>query len=183
MQTITRHHEFDTAHRVMYEKVKCFNLHGHRFKVEATFSFDDVKAIGYAIDFKEIKRVGFSFVDEMLDHGVMLNPLDTDLINLTRKNGWKLWLMGLGNVGDYNPSAENIASELFYVFSHLFSEKVDGIKLVNIRVYETPNAWVDCTSARYEATPNVLHEIELWRKYKGDMEYDSRVTCNVPTNE
>lgn len=33
MATITRAFEFDAAHRVMNEKVKCFNLHGHRFKV------------------------------------------------------------------------------------------------------------------------------------------------------
>ena len=43
MATVTRVFEFDSAHRVMNEKVKCFNLHGHRFKVEATFSYMDVK--------------------------------------------------------------------------------------------------------------------------------------------
>ena len=31
MATVTRIFEFDAAHRVMNEKVKCFNLHGHRF--------------------------------------------------------------------------------------------------------------------------------------------------------
>lgn len=179
MTTITRHHDFDTAHRVMYEKVKCFNLHGHRFRVEATFEFDEVKAIGYAVDFKEIKRVGFAFVDEMLDHGVMLNPNDTDLIKLVKKNNWKLWIMGMGNKGDFNPSAENIATELFYIFGVLFKKEFDGIKISNIRLYETPNCWVDCNEARYKATPDFLHFVELWRKYQGDMEYDERISCSV----
>ena len=72
MATVTRVFEFDSAHRVMNEKVKCFNLHGHRFKVEATFSYMDVKEIGYAIDFKELKRVCGDFIDEFLDHACIL---------------------------------------------------------------------------------------------------------------
>ena len=57
MATITRVFEFDSAHRVMNEKVKCFNLHGHRFKLEVIFFYEDKKSLGYAIDFKEIKRI------------------------------------------------------------------------------------------------------------------------------
>lgn len=179
MQTITRHHDFDTAHRVMFEKVKCFNLHGHRFRVEASFEYDTVKAIGYSVDFKEIKRVAFSWVDDFLDHGVMLNPRDTDLIELTIKNGWKLWLMGMGNDGDFNPSAENIATELFYLFNRFFQYERDGIKLHSIRLYETPNCWVDATEAMYGATKEFDEHWDNWRKEIGDMEYDSRVACNV----
>jgi 6-pyruvoyltetrahydropterin/6-carboxytetrahydropterin synthase len=175
MGTITRRHPFDTAHRVMNEKVKCFNLHGHRFEVETTFEYDELAAIGYAIDFKEIKRVAFEFIDEFLDHGVMLNPLDKDLINLTEENKWKLWVMGLDNKGDYNPSAENIASELFYIFNRFFRKDLDGIKLVNIRLFETPNCWVDCKEARYEATEDFARSLDLWRKYKGEMNYDCRL--------
>ena len=52
MKTLTKIFEFDAAHRVMHERIKCFNLHGHRFKVELTFEFNEVSALGYAIDFK-----------------------------------------------------------------------------------------------------------------------------------
>ena len=178
MATITRPHEFDTAHRVMHEKVKCFNLHGHRFKVEPTFRYDEVKAIGYAVDFKEIKRVAFSWVDEYLDHGAMLNPNDSELIQVVRNNKWKLWLMGLGNTGDYNPSAENIASELFYVFNRFFTYEEHGITLENLRLYETPNCWVDVQKPMYRATKEVDVFIDSWKIRMGTFEYDERVvTC------
>ena len=174
MGTITRKFEFDTAHRVMFEKVKCFNLHGHRFVAEVTFDYDEVKAIGYAIDFKELKRVLGAYIDECLDHGSMLNPMDTPLIELCKSNKWKLWLMGLGNGGDVNPSAENIASEIFYLAETLFSYELDGVRVMNVRLYETPNCWVDCTRARYQGTEEFKRGIELWRKYLGNMTYDSR---------
>jgi 6-pyruvoyltetrahydropterin/6-carboxytetrahydropterin synthase len=176
MATLTRQHEFDTAHRVMHERVKCFNLHGHRFKVEVSFRYDEVKAIGYAVDFKEIKRVAFSWIDEYLDHGSMLNPNDTELIQVVKNNGWKLWLMGLGNQGDYNPSAENIAAELFYVMKKFFNYDEHGIELVNLRLYETPNCWVDLQSSTYVATKEVDAMIEEWKTKKGFMIYDERET-------
>ena len=103
MATITRAFEFDAAHRVMNEKVKCFNLHGHRFKVEMTFEYNSKSLLGYAIDFKEIKRIACGYIDEHLDHACLLNPEDTELIELCRKQNWRLWVMGMGVYGDINP--------------------------------------------------------------------------------
>ena len=120
MNTITRTFEFDAAHRVMNEKVKCYNLHGHRFKVDMTFEYSTKGLLGYAVDFKEIKRIACEWMDEHLDHACLLNPLDTELIYISRKNNWRMHIMGLGNKGDINPSAENIASELFYIVKQLF---------------------------------------------------------------
>ena len=69
MQEIVRMAEFDSMHRVMNEKMKCFNVHGHRYKVEMGFEFDSNQfgdeSIGYAIDFKEIKRVGSQWIDDL----------------------------------------------------------------------------------------------------------------------
>lgn len=174
METITRIFEFDAAHRVMNEKVKCFNLHGHRFKVELTFSFDTKGGLGYAIDFKELKRVAGAWLDEKFDHAAIFNPLDTRLIELCREEGYRVYIMGLGNEGDINPSAENLASEIFYCISRLFEFSGEPIRLVNVRLYETPNCWVDCKSADYIATDFVLGELSTWRKNKGVMSYDIR---------
>lgn len=174
MQTITRVFDFDTAHRVMNERVKCFNLHGHRFRAEVTFSYDVLKAIGYAIDFKEIKRVLGTFIDEKFDHAAMLNPMDKELISVIKNNGWKLWLMGLGSGEDYNPSAENIASEISYIAERFFSKDKHGIWVSNVRLYETPNNWVDCSCAHYVATEEVLRELDEYRFSMGEIDYDIR---------
>ena len=174
MGLITRVFEFDAAHRVMNEKVKCFNLHGHRWRVELTFEYEDVPALGYAIDFKEIKRVCGTFLDQMFDHAVILNPQDEKLIAFVKKNGWRLYEMGLGNDGDYNPSAENIASELWHIFLGFFRMDEHGIRLHNVRLYETPNCWVDCNSALYPATDIVAYQLGAWRARIGDEKYDIR---------
>lgn len=173
--TITRTYEFDAAHRVMNERVKCFNLHGHRFKVDMTFGFEEVSALGYAIDFKEIKRVACSFLDEFFDHGCILNPFDEDLIALCNANGWKTWIMGFGERADINPSAEAIAQELFTIFGLFFNKEEHEIWITNVRLYETPNCWVDCNSG-VTAVKRNHHTtgIELWRAKKGNECYDIR---------
>ena len=174
MATVTRIFEFDAAHRVMNEKVKCFNLHGHRFKIEMTFEYKRKGNLGYAIDFKELKRIACAWMDEHLDHACILNPMDTELIELCKKNGWKLYLMGMGNYGDINPSAENLASELFYIIKQLFITDRSGVRLVNLRVYETPNCWVDNSNFDYAATNVFLENLHKWRTSKGDFNYDIR---------
>ena len=174
MTTVTRIFEFDAAHRVMNERVKCFNLHGHRFKVEVTFEYSSKGALGYAIDFKEIKRIVGAWIDEHLDHASILNPEDKELISLCKSNKWRLYIMGLGNEGDINPSAENIASELFYTIKQLFYNDKSKINLVNLRLYETPNCWVDINCPDYIGTNTFLDYVHIWRNEKGSMSYDIR---------
>ena len=174
MATVTRIFEFDAAHRVMNEKVKCFNLHGHRFKVEATFEYSSKGALGYAIDFKEIKRIVGAWIDEKLDHACILNPNDEQLIMLCRNYNWRLYIMGMGTFGDINPSAENLASELFYTIKQLFAEDNCGVRLVKIRLYETPNCWVETEDADYVGTPHFINDVREWREEKGEFNYDIR---------
>lgn len=174
MPTVTRVFEFDAAHRVMNERVKCFNLHGHRFKVEATFEYASKSALGYAIDFKEIKRVAGAWIDEKLDHACILNPQDEQLIMLCRNYGWRLYLMGMGNNGDINPSAENLASELFYTLNQLFYGNSQGVRIIKLRLYETPNCWTETEKHDYVSTDKYLKEIVQWRTDKGTFNYDIR---------
>lgn len=179
MATVTRVFEFDAAHRVMNERVKCFNLHGHRFKVEVTFSYSACGSLGYAIDFKELKRIIGDWIDEHLDHACILNPMDTELISLCGKNKWRVYVMGMGNGGDTNPSAENLASELMYVINQLFIYDCSKVKLVKIRLYETPTCWVETDSSAYVASNEVLKEIHSWRHGKGNFCYDVRDINNA----
>lgn len=174
MATVTRIFEFDAAHRVMNERVKCFNLHGHRFKVEVTFEYNKKAALGYAIDFKEIKRIVGAYIDEHLDHACILNPLDKELIDLCKKNGWRVYIVGMGRNEDINPSAENLASELLYIVKQLFIKDRANIRTTNIRLYETPNCWVDADGWDIVPMEDFLNDLREWRKSKGEMNYDIR---------
>ena len=75
IQFISRKGNFDSGHRVMNERMKCFNIHGHTYLFELTFSFENMEEIGYAIDFKEIKRVFLQWIDDILDFCGIYNKL------------------------------------------------------------------------------------------------------------
>lgn len=171
METLTRVFEFDAAHRIMNERVKCFNLHGHRFRVETTFEYNSKGSLGYAIDFKEIKRVVGDWIDQHFDHAMIANPQDHEVIDLCKKSNWRLWVMGLGRNGDINPTAENIASELFFTISILCCT---GVQLKNIRLFETSNCWVDVDKAAYSGLFEFTQNLRLWKERKGTFNYDAR---------
>lgn len=175
MATLTRIFEFDSAHRVMNEKVKCFNLHGHRFKVELTFEYQTKGSLGYAIDFKEIKRIAGTWLDGNFDHACILNPLDEILLELCREEGWNYYVMGLGHGGDVNPSAENLASEILYSLGVIFKRSFkDAVILKNVRLYETPNCWVDTDSVDYCGVEEVESLLTSWAESMGVFNYDVR---------
>lgn len=178
-QTITRKGSFDAAHRILNEKIKCFNLHGHTFLYELTFAFEEPEDLGYALDFKEIKRVACQYIDDVWDHSMIANPMDTDVIDVCRKLGTKLNVMSLYGPDTYcNPTAESISKELFILLGMLMD--TDNLWLYKIRLYETPNCWVDTTLeclkpseiARVAEARGT--EIIEYRKKKGTFEYDDR---------
>ena len=180
MQLISRKGNFDSGHRVMNEKFKCFNMHGHTYLYELVFSFDSMESIGYNIDFKEIKRVGCQWIDDMLDHGMILNPHDKELIETCISLGSKYWLMSLNGPNQYcNPSVENIAKEVFLAIAYLF-EVHKGLKLHKVIIYETPNCATTCIAESIidvELT-NFLTarqiELTIYSEKKGTLEYDDR---------
>ena len=180
MQYITRKGNFDSGHRVMNEQYKCYNLHGHTYLYELTFNFQQMEDIGYALDFKEIKRVGCQWIDDLMDHGMILNPKDEYVINTVKSLKTKLWLMSLNGQGEYcNPSVESIAREVFLAEEILF-EQYPMLKVWHLRIYETPNCWTDCYGESIEQKERAYfyeqhyNKIKAYAKQKGIVEYDDR---------
>lgn len=184
-QYISRKGNFDSGHRVMNEFMKCYNIHGHTYLYELTFSFENMEEIGYALDFKEIKRVYCQWIDDILDHGMLLNPKDELLINTTKEYGTKLWEMSLNGEGNYcNPSVENIAKEVFLamdVLSHtLYSKAPTGLMIHKVQIYETPNCSTECVRDSISATEQAHFmdakgaQIKAYAIEKGVLEYDDR---------
>ena len=179
-QYITRKGNFDSGHRVMNERMKCFNIHGHTYLYELEFEFNEMEEIGYAIDFKEIKRVGCQWIDDILDHGMILNPQDYRLVKTTIEYDSKYWLMSLNGEGEYcNPSVENIAKEIFLAMDILFIP-YQNIRINKVTIYETPNCYTTCVAESIS-----LEEADNWNAYrkdevlayglgKGIFEYDDR---------
>lgn len=185
IQYISRKGNFDSGHRVMNEFMKCFNIHGHTYLYELTFSFENMEEIGYAIDFKEIKRVFCQWIDDILDHGMILNPKDELLIQTTKDYGTKLWLMSLNGEGEYcNPSVENIAKEVFLAMNilsnTLYQNTPTGLKIHKVTIYETPNCSTECVFDSISENELVnfsaanKEAIKAYAEEKGVLEYDDR---------
>lgn len=140
-----------------------------------------MEEIGYAIDFKEIKRIGVQWIDDLLDHGAILNPTDIVMIDAAKQLGSKTWKMSLQGKDEYcNPSAENIAKELFLAMEHLFGN-YKNFKISKITLWETPNCRTDCTSESISSTErlnfynaNFQHLLD-YRNNKGEVIYDDRL--------
>lgn len=135
MRTCTRRIEFDAAHRVMRHESKCKHLHGHRYVVDVTCAADALDPLGRVVDFGVIKSSFGAWVDGQLDHGTLVHVDDVELRGLCEAQGWRCFVMRS------NPTAENIAEVLFNVAQAMLEEH--GVRIVSVRVYETPNCWAD----------------------------------------
>jgi len=155
-------------------------MHGHTYVYELKFGFEKSQEIGYAIDFKEIKRVGCRWIDDNLDHGFILNPKDTDVLLSIHATGSKYWMMSLNGTGEYcNPTVENIAKEVFLAMSILF-DRYEYLRIDRVTIWETPNCYTECVedSIGEDEKANFYKarhkEILAYADEKGMIEYDDR---------
>ena len=80
------------------------------------------------IDFSDIKRVVSNWIDDNLDHRMILHR-DDPAVSALEKLGEPMYLI------DTNPTAENIAKLIFD------NAKSQGIPIVQARLWETPRCF------------------------------------------
>ena len=136
MITVTKRLEWDAAHRVLRHESKCASLHGHRYVAEITCSAPTLDAVGRVVDFGVIKeRVG-RWIDDTWDHTTLVNQADLALFQFTTAESC------IGKRAPYmfdgEPTAENIAAELYRIAVRLLSDT--GVTVTSITVYETPTS-------------------------------------------
>lgn len=135
----TRIIEFDAAHRVIGHENKCQFLHGHRYKIEATFYAKQLNNIGMVIDFGIIKKILGTWIDDNWDHTTILNQ-DDDLLaqQISNVTGQKIYKI------KGNPTAENMADYLLNTICPMLFRNSEII-CQKIRIYETPNCYAEST--------------------------------------
>ncbi len=133
--------EFDAGHRLINHEGKCKYLHGHRYIVEAYFTNKEqsnkLDDLGRVIDFGEIKTRLKGWIDDNLDHNMILHIDDQTLGKTIEKStGQKIFYL------PYNPSSENIAKYLLEeVCPKIF--ETTTVKCTKIRLFETTNCYVE----------------------------------------
>ena len=128
MFRVTREIDFCYGHRLLNYDGKCKYLHGHNGRAVITMESSQLDERGMVFDFSEIKRVVSNWIDENLDHRMILHrddPARAALVAL----GEPIYLI------DANPTAENIARLIFDY------AKSQGIPIVETRLWETPRCF------------------------------------------
>jgi 6-pyruvoyltetrahydropterin/6-carboxytetrahydropterin synthase len=135
MFRVTREIGFCYGHRLLNYDGKCRHLHGHNGRAVLTLEAPQLDPLGMVMDFSRIKRVVSAWIDEALDHRMLLHRDDPALPWL-RQQGEPVFVM------DVNPTAENIA-KLIYDFA-----AAQGFPVVEVRLWETDSCYATYTGPR-----------------------------------
>ncbi|MEN6451646.1 MAG: 6-carboxytetrahydropterin synthase [Thermoguttaceae bacterium] len=125
MFTVSREIDFSYGHRLVGYAGKCCHLHGHNGRAVLTFDAPELDGSGMVLDFTEIKRVISGWIDEHLDHRMILDKADP-AVPVLQQLGEPLCLM------DGSPTAENIAKLIFDI------ARRSGFPVSEVRLFETP---------------------------------------------
>ncbi len=137
MYQVTCEIDFCYGHRLLNYDGKCKHLHGHNGKVLITLAARQLDEQSMVVDFNEIKRIVADWVNENLDHRMLLNCEDP-IAKVLQDLGEPVYLF------DANPTAERIAE-------HVFRFAVEsGFSVSEVVLFETPScrASVRCLDAR-----------------------------------
>jgi 6-pyruvoyltetrahydropterin/6-carboxytetrahydropterin synthase len=128
MFRVTRQIDFCYGHRLLNYAGKCKYLHGHNGQAVIAIEAAKLDDRGMVLDFSDIKRVVSNWIDENLDHRMLLHR-DDPVVPLLREMGEPMFIM------DENPTAENIARLIFDFTAG------QGFPIVEARLWETPNCF------------------------------------------
>ena len=128
MFQVTREIDFCYGHRLLNYAGKCRYLHGHNGRAVIVIESDSLDERGMVLDFSDIKNVVSKWIDDNLDHRMILHRDDPARAHL-ESLGEPLYLL------DVNPTAENIARLIFeFTRSH-------GFPVVETHLWETPRCF------------------------------------------
>jgi len=128
MFQVTKHIDFCYGHRLLNYDGPCRHLHGHNGRVEIDLQSEQLDARGMVYDFSDIKRALKTWIDDTLDHRMLLCK-DDPILGALKHHGELLYVI------DDNPTAENIAKLIYH---HARSQ---GLPVVEVRLWETPTSY------------------------------------------
>lgn len=137
MYRVTRAISFCYGHRLLDYSGKCRHLHGHNGRAVITLQAENLDELGMVTDFSRLKRSVGGWIDEHLDHQMLLHR-DDPMLPLLRQQGEPVYVL------EVNPTAENIARLIFDVTA------AQGFPVVEVKLWET-----DSCFASYVREPGV----------------------------
>ena len=130
MYRVVKELNFCYGHRLLDYQGKCAHPHGHNGLVQVEFGAKDLDKRGMVIDFVDIKAAVKRFLDEELDHKMLLRR-DDPLTKILQDLGEPVFVM------EDNPTAENIARLIFN------DAKKRGLPVLSVRLWETSSSYAE----------------------------------------
>lgn len=128
MFRVTQNIDFCYGHRLLNYSGKCRHLHGHNGRAVIVMEREELDALGMVVDFSDIKASIRTWIDNNLDHRMILCDQDP-VLDYLQSQGEPLFTI------KENPTAENIAKQI-YLFG-----KSEGFPIVEVSLWETPKAF------------------------------------------
>ena len=127
MYSVTKRLDFCYGHRLLDYDGICKHPHGHNAVVEIEVQTETLDRRNMVCDFSDIKRVVKGWIDQELDHKMILRR-DDPLVQLLQQLGEPMFLV------DTNPTVERIARLIFDY------ARAQGFPVVRVKVWETPTS-------------------------------------------
>lgn len=124
MYRVTQEIEFCYGHRLLDYDGKCKHLHGHNGKAVIVLEGTELDHRGMLIDFTDIKKKLRCWIEENLDHRMILCERDP-VLPMLRDAGEPLYVI------PDNPTAETIARLIFD------QGRLVGLPVVEVKLWET----------------------------------------------
>lgn len=128
MFRVTREIRFCYGHRLLEHPGRCRFLHGHNGRVLLTLARAELDSLGMVVDFGDIRDTVGKWIDENLDHRMILCASDPYLPML-RDLGEPIFVM------QANPTAENLAKLIFERARDM------GLPAVRVQFWETDQCY------------------------------------------
>ena len=135
MYQVSKSVSFCYGHRLLNYKGKCQHLHGHNARAVITLESDVLDERGMVEDFSEVKRLVWSWLDEEIDHTLLLHR-DDPVLSVLQNAGERV------RVTDENPTAEVIA-RMIYEF---VADK--GYPVTGVTLWETETSFASYRPGR-----------------------------------
>jgi 6-pyruvoyltetrahydropterin/6-carboxytetrahydropterin synthase len=127
MFRVTQQIDFCYGHRLLNYEGKCRFLHGHNGRAVISLEGEGLDHRGMLVDFTDIKRSLRTWIDNELDHRMIMHEHDP-LLPILTANQQPV------HVIPYNPTAENIARLIFE------RARSQGFPVVEVTLWETANS-------------------------------------------
>lgn len=128
MFSVTRELTFCYGHRLLAYDGKCRHLHGHNGRAVITLETPALDSLGMVVDFTILKRVVGGWIDETLDHKMLLHK-DDPVLPFLQRQGEPVYVL------EVNPTAENIARLIFEFTAS------KGFPVTEVKLWETESCF------------------------------------------